>query len=391
MDLEQLGRSPVGQLVPIQDQDARHGQFAYFAFLADPLPDDVDLQSSTWTAVAEASTAIGKLDVACGQLPDPRLLIRPALWREALDTSALEGTVAPLRELLEAQLPGAQYLSPETIEIRAYQRVATQAFETVRNRPISIGLLCEWQQELFTDAREQPRDLGTLRHDPVWIGQKDRPIQESRFVPAPPGDRLRSGLDAWESWINLDHAHLPPVLRAALAHYQFEALHPFGDGNGRLGRLVVLLQLLRAGVLREPAMTISPWFLEHRDEYQDRLLAVSRTGDWNPWVRFFCQAVVEQCGSVIPAAQSLVTWLNESRDKLHERRWSGAIHRLLQDLIEWPVTSIADTAARYDVTVMNATRMVNHLVDIGVLHEMTGKSYGRLFGAQFVMDTVDAI
>jgi Fic family protein len=391
LDLDLLARSPIGQLVPITGQDARFGDFAYFAFLPDDLPDDVTLSSASWSTVASATAALAKLDQACMQLPDPRLLIRPTLWREALDTNALEGTVGGLQELLEAQLPSAQYLSPETLEIRGYYRMALRAFVDVDERPISVSMLCDYQREMLAEAREKPRDLGRLRQDHVWIGSRSRAIQESRFVPAPGDDRLIAGLDAWTDWLQREHPHLPPVLRAALAHYQFETLHPFGDGNGRIGRLVVLLQLLIAGAVQYPSVAISSALLKRREEYQRLLLHVSQTGDWDSWVSFFCQAVSEQCAAVIPVTEKLVMWLSESREKLHERRWTGAIHRLLGDLIEWPVTTIADAAERYGVTTMNATRMIKHLEEIGVLSELTGKSYGRMFGATFVMDTVEGI
>lgn len=391
MDLDALGQSPVGRLVPITGHDARHGDFAYFAYLPAPLPADVTLESATWTAVTEAAAALGKLDQACVQLPDPRLLIRPALWREALDTSALEGTHGALRDLLEARLPSTQFLSPETVEIRAYERVALLAFEEMSRRGITAGLLSELQGELLKDVRHPPRDLGRLRQSPVWIGPKDRPIYEARFVPPPADDRLHAGLTEWEQWVKADHGHLPPLVRAALAHYQFETLHPFGDGNGRLGRLVVVLQLLRSGAIQHPAVTVSPWFLKRRNEYQDHLLRISCTGNWDPWITFFCQAVREQCESLIRGADKLVNWLKESRQKVHERRWTGAIHRLLEDLVEWPVITIADTAARYSVSTVNAARMVDHLVQIGVLEELTGRNYARVFGATYVMDAVESI
>ena len=391
MDIEKLGSSPIGKLVPIHGRDARHGEFAYFAFLPQPLPSDIVLDSRTWTCASEASTALGKLDQACVHLPNPRLLIHPALWREALDTSALEGTVGLLRDLLAAQLPSAQFLSPETTEIRAYQLVALTAFEAIKERPISIGLLAELHGQLFREIPNPPRDLGRIRQDLVWIGEQDRPIEESRFVPPPADDRLTAGIDAWESWIQADHKHLPPVVRAALAHYQFETLHPFGDGNGRLGRLAIVLQLLRSHSIEEPAVTLSPWFLRRRHEYQDHLFAVSCTGDWNSWIQFFCQAICEQCLSLISGAEKLVEWLNVSRRTLDAKRWTGMIRRLLEDLIEWPVTTITDTASRYNVSTMNATRMINHLVEAKILEEMTGRTYARVFGAAAVMEIVDRI
>ena len=391
MDLERLAKSPVGSLVPIRGRDARHGDFAYFAYLPAPLPQDFVLESLTWTSVADASMVLGKLDQVCAQLPDPRLLIRPALFREALDTSALEGTVGILRDLLQAKLPIAQPLSPETKEIYAYVEVAMTAFDLIKERPISISFLSEMQERLFRDSPDKPDDVGSPRKNLVWIGSKDRPIEDARFVPPPADDRLQAGLDAWQSWIQTEHAHLPAVVRAAVAHYQFESLHPFGDGNGRLGRLVIVLQLLRSGIIQQPAITLSPWFLRRRDEYQEQLLALSCTGNWNPWVRFFCQAVSEQTTSLISGAERLLNWMNSSRAKLDEKHWTGTIRQVLADLIAWPMTTITDVATRYNVSQVNATRVVNHLTEVGILTELTGKSYGRSYGALEVMNIVELI
>jgi Fic family protein len=391
VDIDRLRQSPVGELVPIRGSDARHGEFAYFAYLPASLPRDLVLESRTWAEVANASMALGRLDQVCAQLPDPRLLIRPALFREALDTSALEGTVGALRELLEAELPSTQFLSPETIEIKAYVDVAMTAFEVIKDRPISIGLVSELQNRLFRDIPNKPSDTGQPRKGIVWIGPRDRPIEEARFVPPPADDRLLAGLDSWEKWIQEEHSHLAPVVRAAMAHYQFEALHPYGDGNGRLGRLIIALQLLHDGTIKQPAITLSPWLLRRRQEYQDNLLAVSYSGDWNPWISFLCQAISAQSTSLIRGAEDLLAWLTRSRALLDEKRWTGAIHKVLCDLIEWPVTTISNTANRYQVSPMQATRMINHLLETGIVTELTGKSYGRTFGAVEVMNIVDRI
>lgn len=386
-----MGSSPVGRLVPVKGHDARHGSFAYFAFIPEPLPGDLSLQSGTWKRVAEATAALARLGEACHQISNPRILIRPALWKEALDTSALEGTVGALRELLEAQLPDTTFLTPETVEIRAYERVAMNAMEMIKDRPLGIGLLCELQAELFREAQKTSPSPGKIRDHVVWIGEEDRAIEEARFVPAPPDDRLRAGMDAWEGWVQENHDHLSPVLCAAMAHYQLETLHPFGDGNGRIGRLAVVLQLLRAGALELPALTLSPWFLRHRSDYQGELLNMSCTGDWNPWVSLFCEATSSQCKSLIANARKLVSWMDECRRAIDSRRWAGTIYRLLEDLIDWPVTTVAATADRYSVSPVHATRMINHLEEIGVLTELTGRSYARRWGALYVMETVDDI
>ena len=385
-----MRQSPVGELVPITGRDARHGDFAYFAYLPHDLPDDVSLESSTWTKVATASMALGRLDQVCAQLPDPSLIIRPALFREALDTSALEGTVGLLRDLLEAQLPNAQYMSRETVEINAYVAAAMMAFDMIKDRPISIGFLSELQARLFRDIEDKPEDIGRPRQGIVWIGEQNRPIQEARFVPPPADDRLLSGLDAWQNWVQSEQQHLAPLVRAALAHYQFETLHPFG-GNGRIGRLTVILQLLRSGAIRQPAITISPWLLKKRDEYQEELLAVSCTGNWNGWVSLFCEAVTAQCTSLILGAQRLTDWLTASRRKLDERRWTGKIYRVLEGLVEWPITTVADTATRYEVASPTANSIISHLAEVGILTEMTGRSYARSFGALEVMRIVEEI
>ena len=186
-------------------------------------------------------------------------------------------------------------------------------------------------------------------------------------------------------------SHLAPVLRSALAHYQFETLHPYGDGNGRIGRLVVVLQLLSDKALDFPALTVSPWFLKRRDEYQDHLLNVSCTGEWDPWITFFSNALRDQCMSLCAGAQRLIEWRDNAHRQVQARRWSGTIHQLLDGLLKWPVVTVSDTAASLEVSVVHATRMINHLVELGILHELTGKSYNRIFGAIDVMNIVEAI
>jgi cell filamentation protein, protein adenylyltransferase len=390
VDADRLAASPVGQLVPVQGTDLRYGPYAVFAFFPAPLPESLDLSMATVNEVTRASSSLARLDQACEQLKEPGLLIRPALYREALDTSALEGTYGQLTEVLEAELPGAHFRSPETREIIGYVNAALNSFESVPASPVSTGLLSEAQATMFHGADRPPRDVGKVREHQVWIGPPGESILEARFVPLPGDDRLKASLEACIEWIEADN-DWPPVLRAALAHYQFETLHPFGDGNGRIGRLLIILQLLRTDAIRYPAVTVSPWLLRHREEYQDQLLRVSCTGDWNPWVQFFCRGIVAQCDAVIAGAVKLTEWLAEARDRINQHRWSGVIYDVLTDLTQWPVTSIAAIAIRHRKTSTAAANIVSHLTDIGLLEEMTGRSYGRVFGAREVMRIVDDI
>lgn len=377
--------------MPIEGTDARYGPYACFAFMPSQLPEQVDgLTMESVGAVADASAALSRLDQACTQLSDPGLLIWPALYREALDTSALEGTYGHLTDVLEAQLPGFQQRSAETREIFGYLSAAWRSFGEIRDRPITVGLLNDAHGEMFSDVEHPPSDLGRLRRQQVWIGQREAPINDARFVPLPADDRLQAALDSWAAWVEAENSW-PVVLRAALAHYQFETLHPFRDGNGRIGRLAIVLQFLRSGIIRHPAITISPWFFKHRDQYQDELLAVSCTGDWNPWVQFFCRAIVQQCAALLLGVERLNDWIEMARTQINQRRWAGAIYDVLDNLSQTPLTTIAKITTQHDLTPTAATNIVNHLVEIGVLEETTGRAYDRVFGARAVMSIIDGI
>jgi Fic family protein len=390
MDVNALKNSPIGQLVSITGQDALKGRYDYFAFLPDPLSGAPDLTPETWTAASDAALALGRLQQASLLMPNPGLLVAPALAREAVSTSALEGTYAALPDVLEARLPQRKPGSAEVAEIRAYEDIAWQAFAWVKSHPISVGLLCELQGKLARTSRRPVRDPGLVRTHQVFIGPEGSSVYDARFVPPPPGDQLQLGLDAWQKWIT-NGPKLPAVVAAAMAHYQFETLHPFGDGNGRIGRLVVVLQLLGAGVLPEPAFSISPWLLKRRTEYQDHLLHLSQTGDWNPWIQFFCQAVRDQADAHVTVAQRILEWLTEVRKSLNEHRWSGTIVQLVNDLIDWPVITLMFTAQKYEVSVPTAKSAIDRLVELGVLEEMTGKTYNRVFGARAVIDLVESL
>lgn len=390
MNVEELRESPIGDLVPISGQDENLNEYSHYAFVPHPLPDTVELQTATWTRVAEATAALGRLHQACVTLPNPSLLIRPALAREAVDTSALEGTYGALADVLEARVSDSRNSSPEVNEIRAYERIALEAFGWVEERPVTIGLLENLQGTLAADSHQPQRDPGKIREHQVVIGPKGSTVYEARYIPPPPDDRLKAGLEQWQVWIEEDH-DLPAPVRAAMAHYQFESLHPFGDGNGRLGRLIIVLQLVRSGLIAAPSLTISPWLRKRRDAYQRHLYEVSRTGDWNPWIQFFCEAICEQSKAAVDAVEHLNRWSTEVRATMAEKHWSGTVISLFENLIDWPVITSAFVQETYDVSAPTAKSAIDRLVEIGVLRDLTGGAYRRVYGAVEVMKTVDAL
>jgi Fic family protein len=365
MDADVLRGSPIGQLVPISGTAGRTGEhYESFAYLADPLPESVELASDTWTIVARAEAALARLDQAARQVPSPELLRDPAIRREAQSTSALEGTFAPFATVLESDLEQRGQLSLAVLEILNYVVAAQLAFGWVEDRPLTSGLMGELQRTLVQGTAGEHTDAGGLRDRQVFIGPTDAPITDARFVPAPHGDQLKVAFEAWIAWVNRRDVPLPPIVQAGLAHYQFETLHPYSDGNGRIGRLAIVLQLIRLGVLRDPILVVSPWFEARRVAYQDALLALTITGDWNAWIAFFATGVEAAADTTHRRVNGLLTWREDALRRVRGVRAAGLAERLAADLIGLPVLRASQVADRYGVThqaAMNALRRLEHL------------------------------
>jgi Fic family protein len=387
MDVEALRESPCGRLEPISGQDARWGPFSYFAYVPDPLPKDVPLKGATITSVADASMAVGRLDQAAAQLPNPWLLVRPALRKEALSTSALEGTYAPLTEILEGELVGGTGISASAGEVINYIRAAELGFDRLKERPISLSLLADLQMELVVGTRGESYDSGRLRERQVFIGSQSAPISDARFVPPPPGDLLVEGVSDWEKWIH-EEGDIHLLVRVALGHYQFEALHPFYDGNGRLGRLVMALQLMEAGQMTYPLLNIAEWLEPRKEQYQDWLLRVSFSGDFDGWVAFICEGIKAQAEDAMGRIDRLAS-LRESilaRVRASGSR-GGTAYRIADELIGYPFLDVPFIARWQDVRYQTADEAARRLVEIGIL--TPAKRPGRtrkMFIAQEVLE-----
>ncbi len=387
MDEAALRSSPVGRLVPITGHDGRFGEdYDHWAFVPDPLPAAVELSPTTWNLVGDAMLNLGRLDQAGRQVPNPALLRRPTLRREAQSTSALEGTYAPLSEVLEVDADDLHRSprSPELREVLNYVRAAEHAYAVVRVRGISMGLLSELHGLLVAGTGADGSMAGRVRGHQVVIGPPGSRVTDARFVPPPPGPDLEIALRDWVGWVQ-GASQMPVVVRAALAHYQFEALHPFNDGNGRIGRLVIVLQLLRDGVLHEPLLTLSPWFEARRRDYQDRLRGVSETGAWDGWVAFFAEGVAAQAASTTETMSQLLAYQDETRALARQRGLRGLAIDVIDGLIARPVITSGWVANVHGVSRQAAINAIARLVDAGVLAETTGRSYGRVFAAERVI------
>lgn len=369
MDRTRFSNSPIGLLVPIRGTDGRTGkEYDHVAYVPDPLGDEPMLNNAAWRAVSAANRALGALDQAGRQIPEPALLRRPTLRREAQSTSALEGTYAPLADVLEADVDDQR--SAELIEVLNYVQVAELAFATLASgRRLTMGLLLESQRRLVRGTSADTKDAGRIRTVQVAIGgSPTTPLTEARFIPPPPGLQLESSTRDLIDWINdTPRASRDPVVAAAMAHYQFETLHPFNDGNGRLGRLLIVLGLIQDGTIGEALLSVSPWFEARRRDYQDHLADLSTTGDWSRWVEFFAQGLRDSADETCSIVKELLELEERHRERLRAANLRGAAVDIARTLIAKPILTVPEAASIVDRGYQAASNAVQKLVELEIL------------------------
>lgn len=392
MEFGRLDASPIGHLVPIVGPDpATQEVVEGKAFLPNPLPVDLTLSTATWTTINRASAALARLDGAARLIPNPALLRRPALRREAQSTSALEGTYAPFADVLAADPDDERHMTAEIRWILNFERMAELALSWAEDRPLTIGMLGDLQRTLVRGTAGELSDAGGLRDRIVVIGAPGRSLDSARFVPPPPGDQLRAGVEGLLDWIN-DPPELPTVVQAAMAHYQFESLHPYSDGNGRLGRLLVIVQLLRGAVIREPLLVVSPWFEQRRDQYQDALLSLSLDGDWDSWIAFFAEGAAASAAESQSKVERLVGLQVELRSRVQSAGKRGVAERLAADLVGRPYITQKEVSQQYSLSKQGASNAIRTLMDLGVLERSGMRAFGsaRVYAAPEVIEIVSS-
>jgi Fic family protein len=375
----------LGSLTPISGTDGRTGdEYGHFAYVPHPLPEEVNLSGQTWQAVARANYALGMLRQGSNLVPNPSLLRRPSLRREAQSTSALEGTFAPMEDVIAADLVEDSARSFALREIFNYVTAAEYAFDYTADAPVTVGLLCELHRVLVRRTEADGPEAGRIRTIPVAIGARGGSIYGARFVPSPPGIGLEAGIQDLVEWIRTTANEYDPVVAAALAHYQFETLHPFNDGNGRIGRLLIVLQLIRSGLIEEPLLTVSPWFEARREEYQDSLAEVSASGDWDQWVSFFAQGIQSSADDTAARLRGLLAVQAGYRKQLQDANVRGLARDIADLLIRDPYVTIPHLAKETGKTYQAVSNAVARLQEINVLEAVTGTN-PKMFRAPEVL------
>ncbi|RCL91815.1 MAG: Fic family protein [Microbacterium sp.] len=384
MDIESFSRSPIGTLTRITGWDNELQQpYDHYAYVPEPLPRNVTLAQSTIKLMGEADRALGALNARIRFLPNPALLVQPALRMEAQATSALEGTYAHLDEILAADHIDPPKRSSEVREVMNYVEAAMQGIKLIEDLPICRRMLETIQKTLVSGTRGDGYDAGALRERQVFIGNKGQPVEEARFVPPPPGDILEAGFSEWERWVNQSD-ELPLLAKLAMTHYQFETLHPFSDGNGRLGRLIITLQLLVDGEIEYPILNLSAWFEPRRDQYIEALRTVSISGDFDPWVALFATAVRDRSRSALNTIDALLTYRDSVVEKAEQNGVRGVTSEVVDVIIGSPVLSIPDFRKARGVAYNTARALIEKLIQLGALVEITGASYNKVYFARQV-------
>ena len=388
MNREDFENSPAGKLVLIEQGDPH-----CYAFVPNPLPPATQLDNTIWRALSEADRALGELAGLGRTMPNPNLLIRPFIRREAVLSSKIEGTQTEIANLYayetgQLSLPGITPQPPEADlqEVLNYVNALEYGIERLATLPICKRFLCELHERLLDGVRGENRAPGQFRQFQNWISSSSTRIQDARFVP-PPVPEMNECLNTFEDYIN-GECDFPPLIRIGLIHYQFESIHPFSDGNGRIGRLLISLLLLNWNLLPIPLLYLSAFFERNRREYYDLMLGVSKSGNWSEWLSFFLRGVTEQSRDALLRAKKLQDLQIEWRDRLSQARASALLPRLADSLFESPVITIPQAERLLEGTYRSAQLNVEKLVEADILMQVEETSYNRIFVAPEILKII---
>lgn len=368
---------------PDDFSDASPGQLVRLsggarAYVPHPLPPALEFDLTTIGLLSNADQALGQLAGVGRMLPNPHLLIRPFLRREAVSSSRIEGTVAGLDQLLLFEVEPRTAEDPADVqEIANYVVALEYGLARLASLPVSLRLIREVHERLMRGVRGGDQRPGEFRLVQNYIGQAGRGIESARFVP-PPVTHLGQALDAFERFLGRP-SDLPFLVQLALIHYQFEVIHPFADGNGRIGRLLIPLLLCERGYLPQPLLYLSDYFERFYDDYVGLMLRVSQTGDWLSWLGFFLQGVTTQAQDAMERATRLLALWQRYRQDLQQEGVSARVLLLVDDLFARPAITVASARERLGVTDRAARQIIGKLEDAGIVAEMTGKQRNRVY------------
>jgi Fic family protein len=332
------------------------------------------------TALSRADRALGRLDGSIETLPHPELFLSMFVRREAVLSSQIEGTQASLSDVIKAEAALSDRARPSDVkEVQNYMGALQRGSSLLKELPISTRLITELHRVLMTGVRGEFQNPGEIRESQNWIGAAGCTLADALFVP-PPRSEVNRLLGQLENFLH-DESPLPPLIRIGLAHAQFETIHPFLDGNGRVGRLLITLYLVEKTLLRHPVLYLSYYFKKHRAEYYDRLQSIRDSGDWEGWLLFFLEGVAQVANLAAETAQKVLRLREDHRQAIIDNfdRAAAAPLRVLDKLYELPITSPNMVMQDARTSYPTANNIVHQLEKIGILSEVTGQRRNRIY------------
>lgn len=363
-------------------------QTGYWAFIPAQLPPEIEWTTALISALSDADRELSKLTTLAGNFPFPRLLTQPFMRREAVLSSRIEGTRASLADLYNYESAQLSFLEPtdDVREVHNYVLALDYGLERLETLPVSLRLIREIHAKLMEGVRGGNLTPGKFRKTQNWIGPAGSTIETATYVP-PPVDEMLHALSDLEKFIHSD-IEMPTLARAGMIHYQFEAIHPFLDGNGRVGRLIIMLLFHEWNVLSQPLLNLSAYFEHYRQEYYDHLLAVSQHGKWEEWLRFFLRGISTQAQDSVFRMTRLQGIRTKYEGLVRADRNSPRMAAVIDFIFSRPILSIKQLETALDMPYMAAKRYIEKLVDANVLQETTGYARNRIFQASEIFEAL---
>ena len=384
MDREAFKGSPAGKIIKTPKD--------YFAFVPNRLPPKIAYDESIVQLLSEANRNLGNLNGLGTQLPNPALLIIPYVRKEAVLSSRIEGTQTSLSELFyfEASRKTEQKKEAgrtDVLEVHNYVKAIDYGIKRLETLPISLRLIKEMHAILMKGVRGQHLTPGEFRRSQNWIGPGGCTLNDATYVP-PPMDEMNESLGDLEKFIH-DREAVDGLVQCAMTHYQFEAIHPFLDGNGRIGRLLTILFLCEREYLKYPLLYLSAYFERNRSQYYERLLAVSQKGDWPGWVKFFLKAIADESKDAVENSRAILALLDDYRKRVEQKRPSMYVFKLLDLISKNPYITIPTVAKTLDTSFHTAKAAVEKLQSMKILTETTDKERGKIYCAEELLKIFD--
>jgi len=380
MNIDMFRSSPSGRLLKTSS--------GYWAFVPNPLPPEVRIDGQVLKLLSDADRSLGALAGIGETLPNPRLLVGPFMRKESVLSSRIEGTQASLSDLVYFEAaPGKVPKRSDVREVANYVRAMEYGVKRLDTLPLSLRLIREMHAILLEGVRGEHLTPGEFRRSQNWIGPPGCLLDEAAYVPPPPQEMM----DALSQFEDTLHSESPRPLLVDLAfiHYQFEAIHPFLDGNGRIGRLLITLLLCERKYLPQPLLYLSAFFEKHREDYYNHLLAVSQRGIWEEWIAFFLRGVITQSLSAVGMIRRLLDLQQDYRSRVQVSWASANVTRLVDTLFVSPALTIQKAQQILGVTPRSAAKVIRHLEDRGILKEMTGQKRNRVYVATEILRAIE--